>query len=102
MSLTKDEWIQKAKALFFDCTFCVDAKSIREEIDEILQEGGGYDYKTESSKTPLRWHGRGQARTIAMNKRAKNCDHLSMTVTEKGDKWCPSCHWTDDDDMETS
>ena len=53
--LTKDQWIQKAKALFFDCTFCVDATSIKDEIDEILQEGGGYDYRTESSVTPLRW-----------------------------------------------
>jgi hypothetical protein len=53
--MTKDEWIQKAKALFFDCGFCVDAESIREEINEILEEGGGYDYRVESSKTPLRW-----------------------------------------------
>ena len=55
MPLTKDEWIQKAKALFFDCTFCVDARSIKDEIDEILEEGGGYDPRTESSATSLRW-----------------------------------------------
>jgi len=30
------------------------------------------------------------------------CEHLAMTITEKGDQWCPSCHWTDDDDMEIS
>lgn len=53
--LTKDQWIQKAKALFFDCTFCVDASSIRDEINELLEQAGGYDYRTESSKTPLRW-----------------------------------------------
>lgn len=89
MSLTKDEWIQKAKALFFDCTFCVDSNGIRKEIEEILQEGGGYDYMTESSKTPLRWP-------------EETCNHLNMTITEKGDKWCPDCNWTDDDDLETS
>ena len=55
--MTKDQWIQKAKALFFDCTFCVDADSIRKEINELLEEGGGYDYETESSKTELRWPG---------------------------------------------
>lgn len=53
--MTKEQWIQKAKALLFDCTFCVDSTSICSEIEELLQEGGGYDYKEESSKTPLRW-----------------------------------------------
>jgi hypothetical protein len=53
--MTKDQWIQKAKALFFDCTFCVDASSIKNEINELIEEGGGYDYKVESSVTPLRW-----------------------------------------------
>jgi len=52
---SKDRWIQKAKALFFDCTFCVDADSIRKEINDLIEEGGGFDYKTESSKATLRW-----------------------------------------------
>ena len=30
------------------------------------------------------------------------CNHPIIEVTEKGDHWCPSCHWSDDDDMETS
>jgi len=53
--MTKDQWIQKAKALFFDCTFCVDAPSIKDEIEEILREGGGYNPMEEDSKTQLRW-----------------------------------------------
>jgi hypothetical protein len=53
--MTKDQWIQKAKALFFDCTFCVDASSIKNEINELIEEGGGYDYMVESSVTTLKW-----------------------------------------------
>lgn len=53
--MTKDEWIQKAKALFFDCTFCVDADSIKDEINQLLADGGGYDAEYESAKTPLKW-----------------------------------------------
>ena len=53
----KNRWIQKAKALLFDCNFCVDSPSIRDEIEELLEESGGYDYRIESSKTPLRWKG---------------------------------------------
>jgi len=52
---SKDFWIQKAKALLFDCTFCVDAGSIKKEIDALIGESGGYDPKTESSKTQLKW-----------------------------------------------
>jgi len=55
--MTKDEWIQKAKALLFDCSFCVDSRHIREDIHELIKEGGGYDYTTESSVTPLRFKG---------------------------------------------
>lgn len=94
MQLTKEQWIQKAKALFFDCIFCVDAGGIRKEINEIIEEGGGYDYRVESSETPLRWP----------DKAPENCGHCQhpLTVTEKGDHWCPGCHWTDDDGKETS
>jgi hypothetical protein len=53
--VSKDRWIQKAKALFFDCLFCVDSKQIKDEIQELLNEGGGYDPRTESSQTPLKW-----------------------------------------------
>jgi len=53
--ITKDQWIQKAKALLFDCTFCVDIRSIKDEINELIHEGGEYDPMTESSVTQLRW-----------------------------------------------
>jgi len=53
--MTKDQWIQKAKALFFDCTFCVDSRGIHKEILELLEESGGYDPRNESSKTLLKW-----------------------------------------------
>ncbi len=55
MPITKDQWIQKAKALLFDCTFCVDIRSIKDEINELIHEGGEYDPMTESSVTQLRW-----------------------------------------------
>lgn len=55
--INKDTWIQKVKALLFDCTFCVDSEGIKEEIDELIKEGGGYDYKTETSDTKLNWLG---------------------------------------------
>ena len=51
----KNQWIQRAKALLFDCTFCCDSDQIKKEINELIQEGGGYDYKDESSVTPLKW-----------------------------------------------
>lgn len=53
--MTKDEWIQNAKALLFDCAFCVDSQPLRREIEQLLMDGGGYDAQTESSKTKLRW-----------------------------------------------
>ena len=55
MAVSKDQWIQKAKALLFDCTFCVDVNSINTEINDLIDEGGGYDPRNESSKTPLKW-----------------------------------------------
>jgi len=51
--LSKDEWIQLAKALLFDLQYCTDA--LQEEIREALIIAGGYDCGTESYKTPLRW-----------------------------------------------
>lgn len=52
--MTKDRWIQKAKALLFDCN-CVRSVAIRLAINELLEEGGGYDSETESAETQLRW-----------------------------------------------
>jgi len=49
----KNAWIQKAKALFFDLQFCTDA--LHGEIQEIIEEGGGYNPDIESSVTKLRW-----------------------------------------------
>lgn len=53
--MDKDQWIQKAKALLFDCQYCVDSPSLVEEINELIEEGGGYDFRIESSETELRW-----------------------------------------------
>jgi len=35
-------------------------------------------------------------------KQERHCEHPKTKVTEKGDRWCPDCHWTDDDGKETS
>jgi len=49
--VTKDEWIQKAKALLFDAGFCVDSAVLRREMQDLIQHGGGYNPETESSAT---------------------------------------------------
>jgi hypothetical protein len=51
----KDIWIQKAKALLFDCNWCVDSEPLRKEIADLIEEGGGYDPMNESSQTLLIW-----------------------------------------------
>ena len=43
--MDKDAWIQRAKALLFDCGFCVDSEGIRKEIRELIEQGGGYTYR---------------------------------------------------------
>lgn len=53
--MTKDEWIQRAKALLFDLTFSEAEYALRVECKQLISDGGGYDYETETSKTPLRW-----------------------------------------------
>ena len=55
--VTKDAWIQKAKALLFDvdASGLVDGYCLLAEARELILEGGGYDPATESGKTPLRW-----------------------------------------------
>lgn len=53
--MTKDEWIQKAKALMFDCQFSLDSKNLVREVQQLLVEGGGYNYNRESCNTPLIW-----------------------------------------------
>jgi len=53
--MTKDEWIQEAKALLFDAIYCCDSPSLRDEMEALIQKGGGYKYDEESSTTPLRW-----------------------------------------------
>lgn len=54
--LAKDAWIQKAKALLFDVSLSHSpGGSLYDEAVELIDEGGGYDGKTESAKTPLRW-----------------------------------------------
>ena len=54
-TLSKDQWIQKAKALLFDCGFCLDSTGLRKEADSLIKEGGGYDPLQETCRTPLRW-----------------------------------------------
>jgi hypothetical protein len=53
--MTKDEWIQRAKALLFDCTYLVNSRTLKWEITNLLYEGGSYDPETESAETPLIW-----------------------------------------------
>jgi hypothetical protein len=53
--VTKDKWIQMAKALFFDCGFSLDSKCLEQEAQELIDIGGGYDYETETSTSPLIW-----------------------------------------------
>jgi len=53
--MTKDQWIQKAKALLFDYTFDLKARSLKRECNKLIEEGGGYNYEVESSETPLVW-----------------------------------------------
>jgi hypothetical protein len=51
----KDEWIQKAKALLYDCKWSVDSDGLVKEIETLIKEGGGYDPLVETSKGKLRW-----------------------------------------------
>jgi hypothetical protein len=51
----KNAWIQKAKALLFDCQFSLDSRQLTQECIDLLKEAGGYDFQVESSKTPLIW-----------------------------------------------
>lgn len=51
----KDEYIQKCKALLYDCKWSVDSDGLVNEIEALIREGGGYDPLTETSKSKLRW-----------------------------------------------
>ena len=55
--MTKDEWIQKAKALLFDCRFDLGSDNLDQECRDLINKGGGYDYENESSETTLKWGG---------------------------------------------
>lgn len=55
IKMNKDQWIQKAKALLFDCSFCIDSDAIRQEIEDLLKAGGGYNAEIETSESPLKW-----------------------------------------------
>jgi len=51
-----DIWIQKAKALLFDCIYCVNSKNIIKDIGNKIKSAGGYDVMAgESSGTELKW-----------------------------------------------
>ena len=51
----KDAWIQRAKALLFDCRFAMDSATLIEEAEDLIEQGGGYDCEKETSTTKLRW-----------------------------------------------
>ena len=54
-TLSKDKWIQKAKALLFDCSFCLNSPGLIKEADNLIKEGGGYNPREETCWTPLHW-----------------------------------------------
>lgn len=51
--MSKDEWIQKAKALLFgyQCT----NQCLCDETEQLLAEAGGFYPGTETASSPLRW-----------------------------------------------
>lgn len=51
----KDEWIQKAKALLYDCLHSLDSEGLKQEARDLINEGGGYDVFTETPDSKLRW-----------------------------------------------
>lgn len=51
----KDEWIQRAKALLYDCFWAVESDQMCEEIKQLIKEGGGFDPLTETNTTKLKW-----------------------------------------------
>lgn len=53
--MSKDEWIQKAKALLFDLTFMDVGDQQRQEAADLIEKGGGFDHETETDSTPLNW-----------------------------------------------
>ena len=53
--MTKDQWIQKAKILLFDCLSSLDSKELTDECSKLIIEAGGYDFEVESSETALIW-----------------------------------------------
>lgn len=54
--MTKDEWIQYAKALLFDIVVGSSAEEcLKKEAQDLINQGGGYDCMVESCETPLKW-----------------------------------------------
>lgn len=51
----KDEWIQRAKALLYDCKWSVDSDQLVKECEILIREGGGYDPLVETSESKLKW-----------------------------------------------
>jgi hypothetical protein len=56
--MKKDEWIQRAKALLFDCSFSVESIPMEVEIHKHITAGGGYNVKTERPSGPLQFYRR--------------------------------------------
>lgn len=51
----KDEWIQKAKALLYDCKMAVDSDQLSTECADLIREGGGFDPLVETNISRLKW-----------------------------------------------
>lgn len=51
----KDEALQRAKALLYDCKWSVDSDQLVQEIEKWIREAGGYDPLIETSETKLKW-----------------------------------------------
>ena len=47
--MSKDEWIKRAKMLLFDLQFTTDSAYLTYEINQLIEQGGGYDYVTATS-----------------------------------------------------
>lgn len=50
-----EAWIQRAKALLFDLRFASDSRGLRDEATALIVTAGGYDERTETPTSPLRW-----------------------------------------------
>lgn len=48
-------WIQKAKALLYDCIYEMESTRLQKEAKDLILAAGGYDGLMETAESPLRW-----------------------------------------------